>query len=548
MKKWFSSIVVILICVTNCNGTVSKNRNIEPTNLEIKDGWYYVYGEKFFVNALGYEIGARPGQHPYEYREIELARMAHDLKLIKEAGFNAIRTWSELTEEEVKLIQYTGLKMIFGIWIKPHADFSDPEFVKEALHLVDSIVSFTSKYDCIITYLIMNEPMPQHIHDVGVKNTYDLWMKAKEIIHEKHPGIPVTISGNSAITEYLNMNMFDVYSYNAYDYAEGINYAMGFANGNRFLKEINKGDLPLILTEFGKSVSRMGFGEYGGNTLKQQEDALIEYFRNVLDAGATGMCPFYYADGWWKGGEPSIHNDTPEEWFGYWGYKDLEDTIGYPRPVWYAVKEYNKALITAPKNQQFYENKVPMEIFLQDDIDMVRVIYHDAIVYEKNGLNDKYFVDTLSFGNDTLTDRELVFEFYNKKGELQKYEILIILTGNEPIEWPTLDVETDLDDISKGKTLKAGFTFKNKTNFKIEDGLRYVFQHHIGWQPGENQLAKIDADKSSQTFDVVYNIRDESLLLGIYAGVDVSYGKFRKTIYTHKLLFRGDWADPIRIK
>ena len=36
------------------------------------------------------------------------------------------------------------------------------------------------------------------------------------------------------------------------------------------------------------------------------------------------MCPFYYADGWWKGGEKSIHHiEQPEEWFGFWGYKDL---------------------------------------------------------------------------------------------------------------------------------------------------------------------------------------------------------------------------------
>ena len=38
------------------------------SRLEIRDGWYHVDGRRFFVNALGYEIGARPGQHPYEHR------------------------------------------------------------------------------------------------------------------------------------------------------------------------------------------------------------------------------------------------------------------------------------------------------------------------------------------------------------------------------------------------------------------------------------------------------------------------------------------------
>ncbi len=34
--------------------------------LEIKGAWYYLNGERFFIKAIGYEIGARPGQHPYE--------------------------------------------------------------------------------------------------------------------------------------------------------------------------------------------------------------------------------------------------------------------------------------------------------------------------------------------------------------------------------------------------------------------------------------------------------------------------------------------------
>jgi len=36
------------------------------TSIELKDNWYYLNGEKYFIKAIGYEIGARPGQHPYE--------------------------------------------------------------------------------------------------------------------------------------------------------------------------------------------------------------------------------------------------------------------------------------------------------------------------------------------------------------------------------------------------------------------------------------------------------------------------------------------------
>jgi hypothetical protein len=37
-------------------------------------------------------------------------------------------------------------------------------------------------------------------------------------------------------------------------------------------------------------------------------------------------------------------------------------------------------------------------------------------------------------------------------------------------------------------------------------------------------------------------------MLSIFAGTDVRYGKFVKTIYAHVYLYRGDWADPLRVK
>ena len=72
------------------------------THLEIKDGWYNVNGEKFFIKAIGYEIGARPGQNPYQGAKVEdLDLLKFDLKVIKEGGYNTIRTWSQLSESQL---------------------------------------------------------------------------------------------------------------------------------------------------------------------------------------------------------------------------------------------------------------------------------------------------------------------------------------------------------------------------------------------------------------------------------------------------------------
>lgn len=544
----------VLLVGTTLSGACS---HLEPgstvvsaaeTQVEIKDGWYYINGQKFFVNALGYEINARPGQHPYVKRWSQPELVKSDLAVIKEAGFNAIRTWSELSEEELEVAQESGLKVVLGIGINPEDDFSDPEVVERLMGIVKNVLAYSKNYDSVITYLIMNEPMPHHIKTVGAQATVDLWKKMRDLIHREHPGIPVTISGNSTVTEFVDMNVFDVYAYNSYDY-DGFNYTHGFANAARILPQLNGQGKPLLLTEFGMSVSRQG-GEsrYGGNTLMAQMEILPWYYRQLLDAGAAGACPFYYADGWWKGEEPGKHNDTPEEWFGFWGYRDAEDTVGYPRPVWHAMKEYNMALISSPKNQAFYRNEVPLEIFLQDDVHSIRVVYQDRIIYTRNDIADYHLEDTISFAGEGLSDRELVFEFYDDNEQLLKLEAIVILTGDEETEWPALTIATPLRNLKEGRQAEIEITLENDSPFTLAEEVRYLFSTHIGWSRGERKRWAIDRSLNSQTMTDSYVVPDQSPVLGLYAGTEITYGKFVKTIHDEHLIYRGAWADPIRLK
>jgi hypothetical protein len=522
-----------------------------PSRVEIKDGGYYIDGHKFFVNAIGYEPGARPGEHPYQHRVFNLEETRQDLINIQAAGFNGIRTWSELSEDELKLVQASGLKVVFGIWIAPDDDFSDPKVVERDLAKAKRVLNYTGKYDCVITYLIMNEPMPAHLHKVGAQATLDLWTKLRDLIHREHPGVPVAISGNTAITGWVNLNVFDVYAHNTYDYtAEGSNFTHGYSNTNRFVAELNGGAKPVLVTEFGRSVSRQGAGagEYGGNTLETQARAMTRAYRDLLDSGAAGVCPFIYADGWWKGGEPAVHNDTAEEWFGFWGYKDLKDRSGYPRPVWHALAEYNQALVASPKNQQFYLNEVPVEAFLAPEVRRLKVIYRDAVIWQAAPDAHGYVSGTLSFAGEELKDRELVFESYNAQGRLLKTESMVVLTGKEPIVWPTLVLRTPVTDLAQAKQVPVEYEIGNNTVFSLGSELRYAFAPHNGWMPGETHRKPIDPTLKQQSVAETFRLPDDCFVLGLYAGTDIRYGKFTKTIYAQKFLFRGNWADPIRIK
>jgi beta-galactosidase/beta-glucuronidase len=153
MKKRAALLIILSLATTILGSSAPQTR------IEIKDNWYYLNGQKFFIKALGYEIGARPGQHPYKgVQADDLDLMKFDLRVIKEAGYNTIRTWSPFTEPQLKLAQGSGLKVIMGVDVDHDKDYGDPKFIKDCEDNLKKVLSYAKKYDCIITYLLINEP------------------------------------------------------------------------------------------------------------------------------------------------------------------------------------------------------------------------------------------------------------------------------------------------------------------------------------------------------------------------------------------------------
>lgn len=543
-ERLFKVLLVIVVCQLSASSAFAQTK----TKLEIKDNWYYLNGERFFIKAIGYEIGARPGQEPYNPAiKEDLDLMKFDLKVIKEGGYNAIRTWKQFTEPQLQLVQNSGLKLIMGIAINPDGDYSDPEFVKACEADIKKVMSYAKKYDCIITYLVLNEPQTDHVHKVTGAAFVNLMKNLIATIHMEHPGIPVTISANAMISDYIDENIFDVYAYNCYDHTEAQTATMGFKDYIKGLVELNGLNKPFITTEFGYSVSHKGFGRYGGNTLTQQSEGLISNYRDLMDAGATGMCPFYYADGWWKGGAPEVHNaEQPEEWFGFWGYSDLNDKFGSPRPVWFAMRDYMKALVISPKNKDIYTSpKIPLELYVDKDVSKVIVKLDDKVLYSKNIVKEGYFSDQISIAPKGIEDLELAFEFYNKENKLLKTESIMILASDKPFELPKLTIEvTPGKDLNAGKIASVKTTIETKENFKLADDLKVSYNTHLGWEVGPQATVSIKDQKEKKTIQTenFFTIPDACWIVNASAGITVQYGKFSFKIHDQKLIFRGDWA------
>jgi hypothetical protein len=548
MRTLVTLLIIEFLTATLCAQAQS------PAKIEIKDNWYYLNGQKFFIKAIGYEIGARPGQHPYQgVRADDLDLMAFDLKVIKEGGYNAIRTWSQFSEPQLKLVQNSGLKLIMGIEINPDLDYGDPAFVAKCEDSLKKVLAYSRNFDFIITYLILNEPQTDHMHKVSGTSFLNLMRRLTDLIHKEHPGIPVTVSANAMISDYLDENIFDVYAYNCYDHVEAQTATMGFKDYIKGLVELNGSKKPLIITEFGYSISRRGEGRYGGNTLAQQRDGLQANYRDLIDAGAVGMCPFYYADGWWKGGDPSQHSaDQPEEWFGFWGYRDAQDKFGSPRPVWFALRDYMKALILSPKNNTIYtSNTIPLQLYTDNEVRRVVVKHHDKEIYSQNLAADGYFADQLSLAPDGIEDMELAFEFYDANNRIIKTEPIQILASSAPFALPRLTIavtpDTDLN-LATNATIKT--RIETDKNFKLVGDLKVSFNTHLGWKVGPQVSVPLKEQAGSKSIvtEHSFDIPANCWVVNASAGVAVQRGKFIFRIHDQKMICRGDWVKGISHK
>jgi hypothetical protein len=163
-RKQKSGIFSLLLLVLSF--LVAAHVSAQKSKIELRDNFYYLDNKKFLVKGIGYEVGAYPGMLPWN-RPFNEDILRKDMNRIIEGGYNTIRTWNVFTDREMKVVQDYGLKIIMGIWIDPAGDFSDPVFINSALQLVNTILAYTRNYDDIIGYLIMNEPLPDHIFDVG---------------------------------------------------------------------------------------------------------------------------------------------------------------------------------------------------------------------------------------------------------------------------------------------------------------------------------------------------------------------------------------------
>ncbi|MFA5817020.1 MAG: T9SS type A sorting domain-containing protein [Bacteroidales bacterium] len=506
-------------------------------NVEVKNNSFYIDGQKFFVKGIGYEVGATPGKVPWA-RTFDAEHLRFDMQRILAGGFNTIRTWAPFIAQELDLLQQYDVKIIMGIWIDPHGNFSDKAFVDEAKKIVADVLSYSKNYDNIIAYLIMNEPQPETIANAGYDETVALWTELINIIHAQHPNRPVSIANTSNGT-YINSDVFDFSAYNVYIYNPvTVNYLHGYRDFIHYLSQLNNFSSPLIITEYGLSVSPHGPGNwgYGGNSLTEQQEGVLHMYKALVDGGAAGSCVFNYSDGWWKAGNEFVHDDNAEEWFGLVNYTSLFDNFGQERPAWEAVKAFQSAIITQPRSSEIYTTKVPVEVFINDTVKRIEIVLDNELVYQRQPENN-YLLDTLLFDVHDLKDATLVFNCYDAENNLVKSEEKSILITAKELALPTIHISIANNNFWQSGYVDVNYQIDKSSVFTTSSRLDYIFYPHVGFNYGEKFQRTLPGDErvnfaSHHAFNANVNV------FTVGAAFDVTYNSFRKRIVNQLTLSR----------
>jgi len=355
-------IIVIFLAITHSAAAAPR--------IDIVGDSLYLDGKKFLVKGIGYSP-FRPGIYPGGPVRLDIVEA--DFKRIKEAGFNTLRVWGTMPEEQLSLAEKYDLKVIQAAGIKPNAKFDYEGFRRQAESLVRQMVKASKNHPNVIMYLVTNEPHSQAIFDSGIDKTLDLYKRLIAIIKQEDPSRPVSMA-NAYWTLWLDQSMWDIVCFNVYNYDPALVADIGYENFIENLRALHAKEKPFLVTEFGLSVSPEGPGRegYGGNTQEEQAQGIVRDLEGIIHAGTAGGCVFEWNDEWWKGGNAAVHDIHPEEWFGIIGIESKENPAGTPRKAYYILKEEFKMIVTKPTEGYRMFNNADIEVNASSEIKNIK--------------------------------------------------------------------------------------------------------------------------------------------------------------------------------
>lgn len=335
----------------------------------LKGGRFLVEGHPFVIKSVGWDP-VRPGELPWR-RSFVPSELEDDLERIRAAGFNTVRTWAALSPEELVLVGKHRLRVLQGIWVESGGDFASARFRRQTLAQVTRAVEASRWSPAILGYLVMNEPRARAVAHAGIGESRAFLREVVATVRALDPSAPIGYASWPGM-EALDDSLLDFVAFNIYSHRPRVVMdEFGIRNYVRMLRETIAGGRPMLISEFGVSVSPgrpLRTPGHGGATELEQAAQLCALESDFLAEGVAGTSVFQWSDGWWKNDSVSAdelaHDPMdPEEWFGLVGFQSLSDRRGTPRPALGALRDFQQVLLIEPRDGAVSGQALPISLY-----------------------------------------------------------------------------------------------------------------------------------------------------------------------------------------
>ncbi len=214
--------------------------------------------------------------------------VAGDLRAMRAAGLNALRTYTVPPAWLLDLAAETGLRVLVGMPWQQHVTFLDSRRERRAIErTVAEGAQACAGHPAVLGLAIGNEIPRSIARWHGARRTERFLERLAGAARREAPSTPITYV-NFPSTEYLELPFLDFVAFNVF-----LEERQSF---ERYLRHLNAlaGDRPVVITELGLDSRRHGKA--------RQAAVLAEQVRAAFAGGCAGAFAFSWTDEWVREG------------------------------------------------------------------------------------------------------------------------------------------------------------------------------------------------------------------------------------------------------
>lgn len=261
---------------------IAQQASARPT---VGGKFLFAGGEKLWVKGVTYGT-FRPRADGCDYPEPEV--VARDFAAMREAGINALRTYTVPPRWLLDAAQNHGLRVMAGLPWEQHITFlDDPQRISSIESRVRDAVRSLAGHPALLCWAIGNEIPASVVRWHGRVCVERFLHGLYRIAKQEDPGALVTYV-NFPTTEYLHLPFLDFVCFNVYLESK--------ATLEAYFRRLQNlaGERPLVMAEIGLDSRRNGEAAQAGSLAWQVPTAFAE--------GCAGTFVFSWTDEWHRGG------------------------------------------------------------------------------------------------------------------------------------------------------------------------------------------------------------------------------------------------------